>query len=361
MKNVVFASLVLAGLAVSCQKRQFNPSKTNSANSPSARSADRTQNLRSRQGKAFKVDYTITTERWPPSGSGNIFHITKLNVEATEGVRVYDKVRMVLVNKIHMRDPCKKVSRDYESLYEMDFLASAGDTSLKADLLKNGRVKQVTQGGGDEMKNVSESTMPIVEFSSGCEKQFSNRMEVAFVINGEWQTDPITNSSNFGLNLDNYKEIQNQRAPLPEGATSDYNSEEYVRIGGLFIGAPSKGASVSNDLLSVPGAAGAQPKNLQFTDVSSEKLEFVDALKACKAKGLRLPTMRELFDFCTAGFEKDRQGYYSQTRCPHDLWSSSVADYGLNGTAVFFSKLSNGIPGTAGFTDFSISYRCVSP
>jgi len=101
-----------------------------------------------------------------------------------------------------------------------------------------------------------------------------------------------------------------------------------------FIAAPTDGAKVVNDVLEYPVQNGRQLK-LKFTKVSEKGMTQDLAVAYCKNQKhqkLRLPTIRELFDFCAAGViepnygEDFRRGKYPSTaRCGESfLWSASV-------------------------------------
>lgn len=98
-----------------------------------------------------------------------------------------------------------------------------------------------------------------------------------------------------------------------------------------FIGVPTEGAIVVNDVLEYPQKNGKQLK-LKFSAKSPYEMNHPDAVKHCKMQGLRLPTIRELFDFCSAGLTRPKFGpnyekgkYPIQGRCSGMfIWSASV-------------------------------------
>jgi hypothetical protein len=106
---------------------------------------------------------------------------------------------------------------------------------------------------------------------------------------------------------------------------------------GKFKAVPTKGASVVQGVLQYPIQNGKQLK-LKFSEVSVEVMSHQVAVQYCKDKGTRLPTIRELFDFCAAGvtgpnYGPDfRNGWYPSTgRCYGKdgkiHWSASVDSY----------------------------------
>jgi hypothetical protein len=98
-----------------------------------------------------------------------------------------------------------------------------------------------------------------------------------------------------------------------------------------FVGVPTEGAKVVNDLLEYPVQNGRQLK-LQFAKISEDTMFHPYAVTYCKNQGLRLPTIRELFDFCAAGVTEPNYGpnfergrYPSTARCGGShLWSASI-------------------------------------
>ena len=122
-----------------------------------------------------------------------------------------------------------------------------------------------------------------------------------------------------------------------------------------FIGVPTEGAEVVsvitdeakvvNDVLQYPVKNGKQLK-LKFTVISDKEMYHDDAVTYCKNQGLRLPTVRELFDFCAAGVTEPNYGpnfesgrYPLTARCggrDRALWSASVFSETNWGSAWYF-------------------------
>lgn len=96
---------------------------------------------------------------------------------------------------------------------------------------------------------------------------------------------------------------------------------------------PTDGASVSGEVmtdairsgtLAYPAREGRLFK-LKFTQQSSVEMSHAEATKYCRDMGFRLPTIRELFDFCAAGTAPNQAGNYDKHRCSaKGIWSSSV-------------------------------------
>jgi hypothetical protein len=96
-----------------------------------------------------------------------------------------------------------------------------------------------------------------------------------------------------------------------------------------FIAAPTVGASVSGIELTYPQKNG-KSLTLKFSPQSSETMSLEDAVTYCRMKNNRLPTARELFDFCTAGVSGPNYGngfqlakYPKDGRCG-EVWSGSL-------------------------------------
>jgi hypothetical protein len=118
--------------------------------------------------------------------------------------------------------------------------------------------------------------------------------------------------------------------------------------GSKFLGIPTFGAVVEGNTLVYPSKNGKQLK-LKFFDLSSKEMSHKDAAEYCRSQGVRLPTARELLDFCGAGVTEPNYGpsfredkYPRTARCGRqNLWSASVGSnyrgsawrfYGAHGT-----------------------------
>jgi hypothetical protein len=104
-------------------------------------------------------------------------------------------------------------------------------------------------------------------------------------------------------------------------------------LGSRFIGVPTPGPRVLFEkILEYPGIPNRRPLRLKFTSQFG-KMTQAEARQYCKneMKG-RLPTARELFDFCATGIPGVQYGSYtprnypSSARCysAEGLWSASV-------------------------------------
>ncbi len=100
-----------------------------------------------------------------------------------------------------------------------------------------------------------------------------------------------------------------------------------------FTAVPTLGATVdSKNVLMYPVQNGKQLV-LHFSGVSEKRMSQLNAVQYCKALSARLPTAREIFDFCVTGVEKsildgkpNYSSYPDDARCGiHDLWSASVS------------------------------------
>jgi hypothetical protein len=135
------------------------------------------------------------------------------------------------------------------------------------------------------------------------------------------------------------------------------NPYDYYLRNFTFVGTPTKGAIVVNDVLEYPAQNGKQLKLkfTEFTTVSEQGISHSDAVTHCINEGLRLPTVRELFDFCAAGVTEPNYGpnfkngkYPSTARCKDKwAWSASVVSNarhyawlfdGGNGGVIYWSR-----------------------
>lgn len=86
-----------------------------------------------------------------------------------------------------------------------------------------------------------------------------------------------------------------------------YTNAETYWPEGKFIAVPTGSVQVVNDVLEYPVRNGKQLK-LKFTKVSEKAMTHAESVTYCKNLGLRLPTTRELFDFCAAGVTEPNYG-----------------------------------------------------
>jgi hypothetical protein len=121
-----------------------------------------------------------------------------------------------------------------------------------------------------------------------------------------------------------------------------------------FVASVTEGAKVEGDLLTYPTKEG-RSLALMFSAPAENQITHANAAQYCKAKGLRLPHIQELFDFCAAGTAKNSDGRYSNNRCKgNPWWSASVPSdsryyawlfYGNYGYVNFYDRdnLSGGV------------------
>jgi hypothetical protein len=97
-----------------------------------------------------------------------------------------------------------------------------------------------------------------------------------------------------------------------------------------FIGSVTEGAKVEADLLTYPTKEG-RTLVLKFSAPAENMMDHANAVQYCMAKGLRLPHIQEIFDFCAAGTAKDWSGEYINSRCAErHFWSASVVSSSRN-------------------------------
>jgi hypothetical protein len=120
----------------------------------------------------------------------------------------------------------------------------------------------------------------------------------------------------------------------PEGTFFVSVQEYYSRYGGnnYFVGTPTNAAFVSGEILTDRTQGGVleyRPKNgnrliVKFSEASENVLNQTEAVEYCEQKGLRLPTARELFDFCAKDTAPSSDKHYFRHRCEETVWSASV-------------------------------------
>lgn len=144
---------------------------------------------------------------------------------------------------------------------------------------------------------------------------------------------------------------------------NDVNTED-----GYLVLRSTEGAKVEGDLLKYSEYNGRR-LDLRFSSLSVEKMKHAEAIKYCEKKKQRLPSLRELFDFCTADTKfvplKELAGGLSikdtfpESRCREIyIWSSTVsAD--RRGLAWAFNGY-GGRPSVQMRYEKAASVRCVS-
>jgi hypothetical protein len=126
----------------------------------------------------------------------------------------------------------------------------------------------------------------------------------------------------------------------------------------ILIGVPTAGAAVEGDLLVYP-ARGKRTLKLRFAPPSATKNSQSDAVKHCSEKGLRLPTIRELFDFCVADTPKSADGSYPKNRCGSSLLSASVFSHSRSNAWIFDSSSGHVSNVAIRFDPHGVGVRCV--
>jgi hypothetical protein len=150
-----------------------------------------------------------------------------------------------------------------------------------------------------------------------------------------------------------------------------YVQESEYSTGRSFIGVPTEGAKVVNDVLEYPIKNNKWLK-LKFTDISEEKMQHRDAVSYCKHQGLRLPTVREIFDFCAAEVTEPSYGsgfkwarYPNTARCAWSApWSASVLSDEKDGNSyAWLFSAGNGTAANVSRSPYGNPHdvRCVGP
>jgi hypothetical protein len=97
-----------------------------------------------------------------------------------------------------------------------------------------------------------------------------------------------------------------------------------------FTAVPTPGIAVKDKTLFYPERNGRK-LILEFSPVSETPLSQPEAVEFCESMNMRMPTVREIFDFCTAGVSEANYGpdydlqYPATGRCGEQfLWSAAV-------------------------------------
>lgn len=103
-----------------------------------------------------------------------------------------------------------------------------------------------------------------------------------------------------------------------------------------FLAETTPGAAVDGDILTYPKKHGIQVKIKfwPFNNFEDREYKHITAAKHCHEHGLRLPTSRELLDFCTAGTRKNAEGLYDKHRCKG---APSLAPAGRSDLVLYWS------------------------
>lgn len=131
-----------------------------------------------------------------------------------------------------------------------------------------------------------------------------------------------------------------------------------ARVEGPVLGEPKKKAAKAEGVLIYPEKNG-RTLRLKFSALSERGMYHDEARDfSAPEKGLRLPTARELLDFCTAGLTPNKEGKSEQHRCGFldSTWTASVLADSISSAWVF-----NGYIYELGQTDREnpVNVRCV--
>lgn len=165
-----------------------------------------------------------------------------------------------------------------------------------------------------------------------------------------------------GSEILNYPEHYGAELPQPDEVFYILRSE--YELNGRFLGTPTEGAKVENDLLEYPVRNGRQLK-IKFTPISDRAMQHGQAMRYCSTQGRRLPTVRELFDFCAAGVIEPNYGpnfkiykYPTNARCGGtSLFSASINPGAPFDDAWLFNNNVGGVSIGANYYDYGV--RCV--
>lgn len=136
---------------------------------------------------------------------------------------------------------------------------------------------------------------------------------------------------------------------------------EYFSDDLSFIGKPTEGVVVEGDITSSPGDAtyrieagvlvypnkSGRKLDLKFTaesmvrgtaTVQATEMTHAQAQTYCSEKGLRLPTSRELFDFCATNSTKDNDAYNGRRCSANSIWSASVNSSARHNAWIFSNE-----------------------
>lgn len=125
-----------------------------------------------------------------------------------------------------------------------------------------------------------------------------------------------------------------------------FNESDKSEKKSKFVAKPTVGARVIDDTLVYPATNGKKLL-LKFFRPSSQEMILREGARLCDEDEMRLPTARELFDFCAAGVEGPDYGpnfrgvgYPKSGRCPYRYWSATW-ERANDSEAEWFSKKSD--------------------
>jgi hypothetical protein len=136
-----------------------------------------------------------------------------------------------------------------------------------------------------------------------------------------------------------------------------------------FLGVPTTGVTVKKDtLVYPPNEKSGEILKLRFTSETFRHFGFDKARSYCSERGMRLPTIRELFDFCTAGLVGANYGpgfdelytYPEKAQCYRKgYWSTSLVSETRNVVWTFYGEKGTAEP-SARFGSSVMKVRCVT-
>jgi hypothetical protein len=97
-------------------------------------------------------------------------------------------------------------------------------------------------------------------------------------------------------------------------AKGEYWGKDQNGYDNVFIAKPTEEAYVEDNNLIYSPREGRKLV-LRFFEPDKDMRTHAEAVKYCKQKGGRLPTSRELFDFCTAKMTPTKNNMYLKNRC----------------------------------------------
>lgn len=171
---------------------------------------------------------------------------------------------------------------------------------------------------GCQLRSYNDSKSSTKKDESSSDSRIDPRAFNAFKIWQDGEGEPIYSYPN-GYNVE---EIKNEG---PDGVfyvdKKDYweMKSSPSELSGRFIAQRTANIKKNKDdgSLSYPANKQGKKLDLSFTKISAKKMTHPEAVKYCQDQKLRLPTIRELFDFCSDQMEP--------VLCQNeDLWSASL-------------------------------------
>lgn len=155
-----------------------------------------TRILRSRQGNEIRFVYDIHTDVSNSNKPSNFTYAQPLRIIVTgPNLRHSDRVRVVLINHEKVTGSCGLPSYERDPHYVIDF-AYYGRFNAFVASMEDARIIL----NGREVALEQQDRRLFLESASYCQST-RTRLEVAVVINGEWQIDPINGTHNFQVKL----------------------------------------------------------------------------------------------------------------------------------------------------------------